>query len=338
MNSIDARPNLASRLAARLALAIGCLAAVGGTSAWAQAYPSRPVTIIVPFGAGGPTDTIARIIAERLGPALGGTVIVENVGGAAGSIGVGRAVRAAADGYTLSIGHWGTHAVNSLIYPLKYDVLNDFTPISLLATNPYFILSKKTLPANDLKGLIAWLKANPSKASVASNGIGSPGYLIGTRFEDVTGTRFQFVPYRGGIGDSMKDLISGQIDLMFDQAATSLPQIRAKTIKAYAVTAKSRLALAPGIPTVDEAGLPGFYMAAWHGLWAPKGTPAEVVAKLHSAVVTTLADASVRERLMKIGQDIAARDEQTPEALAARQKAEIDEWRPIIGAAGVIAH
>jgi tripartite-type tricarboxylate transporter receptor subunit TctC len=315
-----------------------CALAFVSTGAHAAAYPSRPITMIVPFGAGGPTDTIARIIAERLGPTLGTTVVVENVGGASGSIGVGKVVQAAADGYTLSIGHWGTHAVNSLVLPLKYDVLTDLAPISLVASNPYLILSKKALPATDLKGLIAWLKANSDKAWAASNGTGSAGYLIGSRFKNATGTNFGFVPYRGGIGESIKDLISGRIDLMFDQAASSLPQIRAGSIRAYAVTAQARLAIAPEIPTVDEAGLPGFYMTAWHGLWAPKGTPADLIDKLNRGVVATLADGSVRERLTKIGQQIPPREKQTPEALAAQQRIEIDQWRPIIEGASTDGH
>jgi tripartite-type tricarboxylate transporter receptor subunit TctC len=298
----------------------------------AQTYPSRPITLVVPFAAGGPTDTIARVVAERMGPALGGTVVVENVSGAAGSIGVDKVVRAPADGYTLSIGHWGTHAVNSLIYPLKYDVINDLKPIALLASNPYLILSKKTVPATDLKGLIAWLRANPGKASVATNGTGSAGYLIGARLEGATGTTFQFVPYKGGIGASMKDLISGQIDLMFDQVATSLHQVQAGSIKAYAVTAKDRLAIAPDIPTADEAGLPGFHIAAWHGLWVPKGTPDAITTKLSAAVAIALADPVVRDRLLKLGQEIPDPDHQKPSALAAQQHAEIDAWRAIIKA------
>lgn len=321
----------------RLAAAAAALPAVSRV-AMAETWPKRSITMIVPFGAGGPTDTIARIIAERLGRALGGTVVVANVGGAAGSIGVEKVAQAAPDGYTLSIGHWGTHAVNSLLYPLKYDVLHDLVPISLLASNAYLILSTTALPATDLKGLVAWLKLNGRTATVASGGTGSAGYLIGMRFTQATGARFEFVPYRGGSGDAMKDLVAGQIDLMFDQAATALPQVRAGSIRAYAVTAASRLALAPDVPTADEAGLPGFHMAAWHGLWAPKGTPSGILAKLHAAVVSTLADSAVRERLTSIGQEIPPPARQTPEALAAQQKAEIEQWRPILKAAAAPAH
>jgi tripartite-type tricarboxylate transporter receptor subunit TctC len=329
--------NLFRRQFLRLAAGTAALTAVSRV-ALAEAWPKRPITLVVPFGAGGPTDTIGRIIAERLGRALGGTVVVANVGGAAGSIGVEKVAQAAGDGYTLGIGHWGTHAVNSLVYPLKYDVLHDLVPISLLASNPYFILSKIGLPASDLKGLIAWLKLNGRAAMVASGGTGSAGYLIGMRFTQATGARFDFVPYRGGSGDAMKDLVAGQIDLMFDQAATALPQVRAGDIRAYAVTAASRLALAPDVPTVDEAGLPGFHMAAWHGLWAPKGTPPNIIAKLHAAIVTTLADSAIRERLTGIGQEIPPRAEQTPEALAARQKTEIEKWRPILKPAAAANH
>ncbi len=304
--------------------------AVGAASA--QTYPSRPITLIVPFGAGGPTDTIARILADRMKVSLGQPIVVENVGGAAGSIGVGRAAAAAPDGYTLSIGHWGTHAVNSLIYKLHYDLLRDLQPIALVASNPYLILSTDAVPAHDLKGLIAWLKSDKTKATSATNGVGSAGYLIGSQFKKATGTSFQFVAYRAGVGGSMADLIGGHIDLMFDQIASSLPQVRAGGIRAYAVTAKTRLAVAPDIPTVDEAGLPGFYMSAWHGLWVPKGTPKAIVAKLNAAVVDALADPAVRQRLTSLGQQIPPRDRQTPEALAAQQRAEIAKWKPIIKA------
>jgi tripartite-type tricarboxylate transporter receptor subunit TctC len=314
----------------KLIAAAACAVAMAAGAASAETYPSRPITLIVPFGAGGPTDTIARIIAERMGASLGQPVIVKNISGAAGSIGVERAVHSAPDGYTLSIGHYGTHAVNSLIYPLKYDVIKDFEPIALLASNPYLIVSKNAVPAVNLKGLIAWLKANPDKALVATNGPGSAGDLIGRHFRTVTGTSFQLVPYGGGSGASIQDLLAGRIDLKFEQAAFTLPLVRSGQVRAYAVTAKNRLAAAPEIPTVDEAGLPGFYISAWHGLWVPKGTPKAIVAKINAAVVEALADPTVVRRLVNLGQQIPARDQQTPEVLAAQQRAEIAKWKPII--------
>jgi tripartite-type tricarboxylate transporter receptor subunit TctC len=330
------RSTVAARIAP-LACVVATFVAMSDNTARGETYPSRPITMVVPFGAGGPTDTIARILADRMGAWLHGSVIVEDIGGAAGSIGAGKVAQARPDGYTISIGHWGTHAVNSLIYPLKYDVLNDLAPIALVASNPYLILSKKSVPASNLKGLIGWLKANPHNATVATNGIGSAGFLIGTQFGNLAGVHFQFVPYKGGVGASMKDLIAGQIDMMFDQVATSLPQVRAQRIKAYAVTANKRLKIASGIPTVDEAGLPGFHLAAWHGLWAPKNTPRGILAKLNAAAVATLADASVRARLLQLGQDVPTRGQQTPAALAAQQRAEIERWRPIIKATNITA-
>jgi tripartite-type tricarboxylate transporter receptor subunit TctC len=308
------------------------IACAGGSAADAQTYPTRPITMVVPFAAGGPTDTITRIVAERMRASLGQTVIIENVTGADGSIGVGRVARAAPDGYTLSVGQWSTHVLNGAAYTLSYDLLKDFQPVALLATNPEVIVTNTAIAAKNLAELIAWLKPNQGNASV---GIGSMAHRVAAvYFQNSTGARFVFVPYRGG-GPAMQDLVARQIDVMFDQAANSLPQLRNRTIKAYAVTAKERLATAPDIPTVDEAGLPGFYIAVWTALWAPAGTPGAIVARLNAAVVDALAAPAVRARLADLGQDIPPLDQQTPAALGALQKAEIEKWWPIIKAAHI---
>jgi tripartite-type tricarboxylate transporter receptor subunit TctC len=300
----------------------------------AQEFPSRPITIVVPFAAGGPTDTLTRIIAERMRASLGQTVLVENVTGASGSIAVGRVARSAADGYTLSIGHWGTHVLNGAIYALPYHVLDDFEPIGWVATGPQLIIGKTGLAANTVQELIAWLKANPDKASAGTAGAGSGAHVAAVFFQNMTGTHFQFVPYRGA-GPAMNDLVAGHIDLMFDQASNSLAQVRGGKVKAFAVTAKARLPSAPDIPTVDEAGVPGLYIDYWHGLWAPKGTPKDIIMKLNAALAETLADEGVRRRFAELGQNIPGREEQRPQALAAYHKAEIDKWWPIVRAANI---
>jgi len=316
----------------------GFIAAVGlalyASVGVAQTYPSRPVTIIVPFAAGGPTDVIARTLAEPMRASLGQPVVIENVTGANGNIGVGRVARAAPDGHTIGIGHWSTHVVNGAVYPLPYDLLRDFEPISLISTNSYLIVAKNAFPATDLKSFIAWLRANPDKASEGTAGAGSPQHVSGVFFQKATGTRFQFIPYRGA-APAMQDLLAGHIDMIIDDPTNSLPQVRAGRIKAFAVTSKTRLAAAPDIPTVDEAGLPGFYFSRWHALWAPKGTPRDAIAKLNAAVVAALADAGVRAKLADLGQDIYPREQQTPEVLATLHRAEIEKWWPIIKAAGI---
>jgi tripartite-type tricarboxylate transporter receptor subunit TctC len=302
----------------------------------AQVYPSRPITIVIPFPPGGAFDTIGRTIADRMKGSLGQPVILENVGGANGSIGVGRVARASPDGYTLSLGYWGTHVVNAAIYTLQYDPLKDFEPISLVVANPQVIVSKNALPAKDLRELIAWLKSNPDKATLATVGSGSPPHIAGVFFQRLTGTRFQVVPYRGG-APAMQDLVAGQVDLSILQAGLVLPQVRAGNIRAYAVTAKTRLVSAPDIPMADEAGVPGLHLSTWSGLWAPKGTPRAIVAKLNLAVMDALADPTVRQRLTDIGQEIFPREQQTPEALFALQKSEVGKWWPIIKAANIKA-
>ena len=317
----------------RLLIAVAFLASCGSI-ATAQVYPSRPVTMVVPFPAGGSTDTIGRVMADGMRGPLGQSVIIENVGGASGNLGVGRVARAAPDGYTLILGSWPTHVLNAAIFTLPYDPLNDFEPVSLVAAQPLFIIARKAMPARDLTELVAWLKANPDKATQGTAGTGGASHLAGVFFQKATGTRFQFVPYRGS-APAMQDLLAGQIDMMIDLAASATPQVRAGNVKAYAVTAKSRLAAAPDVPTVDEAGLPGYYVLSWHAVWVPKTTPKPVVAKLNAAVVEALADPAVRKRLADVGQEIFAREQLTPEALSAYHKAEIEKWWPMVRAANI---
>jgi len=305
-------------------------------TAAAQNYPTRSMSIVVAFSAGGPTDTIARIMAERMTRALGQTMVVDNVTGAGGSIGVGRVVRAAPDGYTLGIGHIGTHVINGAIYQLPYDLLKDLEPVALIATNPQIIVSKLAIPAKDLKELVAWAKAKQGKASIGTGGAGTPGRVSSVYFQNLTGTKLEIVHYRGA-APAMLDLIGGHMVIEFDQAASALPYVRSGKVRPYAVTSKMRLPAAPEIPSVDEAGLPGFYMAVWHGIWVPKNTPKAIVARLNASIVEALADPVVRQRLADLGQEIPPREQQTPEALGAHHKAEIDKWWPVIKAAGIKA-
>ena len=299
----------------------------------AESYPSKPIRMIVPASAGGPTDTIARTVAQHMGVTLGQSVIIENIGGASGTLGTTRVARAAPDGYTIGIGGWNHYVVNGAVYALPYDLLKDFEPISLVASGPLLIISRKTIPADDLAGLIAWLKANPG-ASFGTGGVASPPHVSGLSLQAMIGTQFQFVPYRGS-APAMQNLIAGQIDVMIDQSMSTLPQVRNHTIKVYAVTARTRLSAAPEIPTVDEAGLPGLYASVWHGIWAPATTPSAIVRRLNEAVADTLGDAAVRQRFNDLGQEIFPREQLTPEALHAYHKAEIEKWWPIIKAAGL---
>jgi tripartite-type tricarboxylate transporter receptor subunit TctC len=316
-----------------IALAVAAFLPTNGP-ATAQSYPSRAITMVVPFPAGGAFDSLGRILADHMKVSLGQPIVIENVGGAGGSIGVGRVARASPDGYTISLGIWTTHVVNAVVYPLSYDPLKDFEPISLIATAPQVIVSKNSLAAKDLRQLIDWLKANPDKATLATVGSGSPPHIAGVLLQKLTDTRFRFVPYRGA-GPAMQDLLAGHIDLSILQASVVLPQANAGHVRAYAVTAKTRLASAPDIPAVDEAGVPGLYISTWSGLWAPKATPKDIIAKLNSAVADALADPLVCRQFAEMGQEIFPPEQRTPQALTALQKAEIEKWWPIIKAAAI---
>jgi tripartite-type tricarboxylate transporter receptor subunit TctC len=315
-------------------IAAALLVLAGINNAPAQDYPNRPITVIAPFPPGGPSDALARILSGPLGAALGQPVVIENVGGAGGTVGVGRVARATPDGYTLLIGQWSTQVVNPATYKLDYDVVNDFAPIALLAVTPQIIIARKDFPAKDVHELIAWLKANPDKAQAATVGAAGGAQVAGMYFAQVTGTKFGFVPYRGG-APAMQDLIAGRVDFMFDQAANALTQLRAGTIKAYAVMTDARWHLAPEIPTIDEAGVEGLHISYWHALWAPKAAPEDIIAKVNAAAVQALADPQVQQRFAGQGQDVWPREQQTPRALAAFYKSEIAKWWPIIKAEGL---
>jgi tripartite-type tricarboxylate transporter receptor subunit TctC len=314
----------------------------GGAAAWpalprfaaAETYPSRPITFVVPFAAGGATDVMGRVLAERMGRALGQSIIVEDVTGAAGSIGVARVVRAPADGYTLSVGTLTTHVLIGALYDLQFDVLTDLAPIAQIGEEPLLICVKNALGVKTLRDFVIWLKANPSKASAGIPGVGSTGNLAGIAFQKATGTTFQFVPYRGD-APAVQDLVAGQIDMMIEPASNSVAQVQAGTITALAVPSKTRHPSLPDVPTTDEAGLPGFYASIWFGIWAPKDTPKDIISQLNAATVEALADPDLVARLGKLGQQVAPREQQTPKALGALQKAEAEKWWPIIRAANI---
>jgi len=299
-----------------------------------QPFPSRGITLVSPFPPGGSTDAVARVMAQRMAVTLGQTVIVENTGGAGGSIGAGRVARANPDGYTINIGQWDNHVANGVVYNLNYDLQKDFEPIGLMTVNPQLLLARKGFPAEDLKGLVAWMKANPGKATFANQQ--ASAQTAGVLLQSLTGTTFLLVPYRGG-GPAMQDLIAGHIDLLVIQAAAAMAQVKAGTIKAFAILAPARSPVVPGIPSADEAGVPGLYLPGWFGLFAPKGTPRDVVAKLNAAMVEALADPGVKAKLAEFGLDIASREQQAPEGFAAFHKAEIEKWWPVIRAAGIKA-
>jgi tripartite-type tricarboxylate transporter receptor subunit TctC len=318
----------------KVLIAVAALIAATITAAWGETYPVRPITMVVPFGAGGPTDALARILGQRMSQALGQQVIIENVTGAAGTIAVGRVARASPDGYTIIIGNWASHVVNSAVIKTPFDYVADFEPIARLSGNPYIIVGKNALPPT-LAELIAWLKANPNKATEGTAGAGSGQHVGGVYFQKVTGTSFTFVPYKAGSSDVMRDVVAGHIDLSIDQAISALPYIRQGQVRAYAVADSKRLASAPEIPTVDEAGAPGVHVISWFGMWAPKGTPKEAIAKISAAAIETLADPAVKEKLAALGQDIPAPELQTAEALDKHYKAEIAKWWPVINEAGI---
>ncbi|WP_024515674.1 tripartite tricarboxylate transporter substrate-binding protein [Bradyrhizobium sp. Tv2a-2] len=316
------------------AVVAACLALLGNKALTAENYPTHALTMIVPFPAGGATDTLARHLGERMRPILGQSVIIENVAGAAGTIGVTRAVRSAADGYTLSVGTSTTHMLTGGLYTLPFDLMVDLEPVILIGSEPLLIVGRKGLPADDLKGLIAWLKANPDKASVGIAGVGATGHLAGISFQKLTGTKFQFVPYRGN-GPAMQDLLSEQIDFMIEPASNFKALLEAGSIKPFAITGKARLPSRPTIPTADEAGLPGFFASLWYGLWVPKGTSKDIVAMLNATMSRLLADPQAKQRFAELGIQISALDQQAPEALRAYQKAEAARWWPIIKAAHI---
>ena len=315
----------------RLLAAFSLTLLAGFADAQAQTYPSRQITLVVPFPPGGSTDAAARILAERMRASLGQPIIIENVGGAGGSIAVGRVARSAPDGYTFDIGQWDTH-VGSIIYKLDYDLEKDFEPIGLISSNPQLMVAKNDLPANNLAELVAWMKLNRGKINFVNQN--AAANASGVLFENLTKQKVQLIPYRGA-GPAMTDLVAGTVDLLVVQGAVALPQIRAGKIKALANLSPQRSASMPDIPTADETGVPGLYMSGWFGFFAPKGTPKDIVAKLNAATIEALADPAIQKRFTELGLDVAPREQQTPEGLAALQKSEIDKWWPIIRAAGI---
>ncbi len=315
-----------------LQLAGGLAACVAAGPAWAETYPTRPVKIIVPYPPGGPTDLVARILAAKLGGLLGQTVVVENANNPI--VGVGRIARSAPDGYTLGVGNNGSNVLNGAFHTLPYDLIKDFEPIARLTTNPQIIITRKSIPAKNLKELLVWLKANQSKVSVGS--AGGVATVSAVHFQNMTHTKFTLVPYRGA-APAIQDLMAGRIDLMFDQLSNALPHVRAGTVKGFAVAASVRSPSAPEIPTTDEAGLPGFYGSLWQGLWAPKGTPPAIIAKLNAAVMAALADPAMKQRLAHLGQEVLPVEQQKTAVFAAFQKAEVEKWYPIVKAANLKA-
>lgn len=313
---------------------LSAMAWAGSSSA--QAWPVKPISIVVPFSAGGPTDTLARIMSEPMRRFLGQTVVVENVTGAGGSIGVGKVVRSAPDGYTVSIGHWGTHVVNGAYYKLDYDLLRDLDPVGMFADNPQVVVSNMSVPAKDLKELVAWIKSNPDRLKFGTGGIGGASHMAGIYFMNRVGAKTEYIAYRGG-APAMAALLGGEVNVYVTQVASAVPQTRQGKIRAYMVTAKNRQAAAPEIPTADEAGMPGLYTSVWHAFWVPKGTPKDTNMKLNAAMAEAMSDPTVRKRFIDLGQEIPSGAGLSQQTLARHHKAEIDKWWPIIKEAGLRA-
>jgi tripartite-type tricarboxylate transporter receptor subunit TctC len=298
----------------------------------AQDFPSRPITLVVPLPPGGAFDVVARVLAEHMRTTLGQPVIVENIPGT--DRGIIKVVRATPDGHTLGLGGWAPYVLRPAVFPLQYDLLKDLEPVALVADAPFWLVSNTAIPAKNLKEFVAWLRANPGKASAATTGAGGGSHLCGVHLQNNSGTTFGFIPYRGG-APALQDLVAGQVDFMCDFAANSLPQVRAGNLRAYAVMARSRWEAAPEVPTADEAGLPGLYISNWTGIWAPQGTPKAIIDKINGAIVAALADPNIRKRYAELGQDVPPRAQQSPEALRAFHKAEVEKWWPIIRAANI---
>lgn len=317
------------RLLAAIAFATASIAC-----AQAQSFPSRPITMVVALPAGGGVDALARVLAEHMRVTLGQPVIVENMGGAGGTLSIARVVRSAPDGYTIGMGTTGQYVVAGAVYDPPYNLITDLAPIALLPDVPYWLVGKKTLPPNTLQELVTYLRANPDKLSATSVGTASIGRFCGMFLQKETGTSFQFVPYRGG-APALQDLVAGNVDLSCDLAANSLSQVRSGNVKAYAVMSKSRWAAAPEVPTADESGVKGLFVNTWHGFWAPKGTPQDVVAKLNAAAWAAMEDAGVQKKIADLGMNLPPANIRTPAAFAAFHKSEIERWFPIVKAAGV---
>jgi tripartite-type tricarboxylate transporter receptor subunit TctC len=318
----------------RFGLALLLLAFAGIAGAHAQAFPSKPITMIVPFPAGGGSDILARVVADQMKHTLGQPVIVENVGGAGGTIGTARVARSAPDGYTIGFGQWTSHVGSGALFPLTFDLLKDLTPVARLTTAVLWLIGRGDLPANNLKELIAWLKANPDKATAATIGAGSGTQLCLIYFQQNTGTKFQLVPYRG-TAPIFTDLLAGHVDLTCPEAGQTLALYRSGKVKPFAVMDEKRWFGAPEVPTTDEAGAPGLHMTFWYGIWAPAGTPKDVIAKLNASVAASFDNPALRQRLTDDGHIIPTRSQLTPEALGAHHKAEIEKWWPMIKAAGI---
>jgi tripartite-type tricarboxylate transporter receptor subunit TctC len=315
---------------------VAAFVAVVPRAAAAETWPAHPITMVVPFPAGGPTDALARIISEPMSKVLGQSVVVDNVSGAGGTIGVAKVARGAADGYALSVGQTTSNVFSVAVYSVPYDVLADLAPVALLSSSALMMVGRHDLPANNLKELIAWMKASRQPASYATVGVGSPGHVWSHQFEALTGARVQLIPYRG-LAPAMQDLVAGRIDLSGLEASSSLPYVLGGKIKAFGTLTAKRWAGAPDIPTLEEQGLEGLVLPYWTGVWVRQGTPVELVKRLNAAVVAALNDPAIRKRLTDIGQEIPTPEQQTPEALGALHRAAIDKWWPIIKAANIRA-